>query len=62
MTPKEATKLLDIVKDGDDIDGEEIPEEVVTEALEWTDDIEAYDPPCEAVEAWVEKMRMKGVL
>jgi|APGre2960657423_1045063.scaffolds.fasta_scaffold629913_1 hypothetical protein len=62
MTPKEATKLLDMAKDGDDIDGEEIPEEVVTEALEWTDDIEAYDPPCEAVEAWVEKMRRKGVL
>jgi hypothetical protein len=61
MTPKEATKLLDMAKDGDDIDGEEIPEEVVTEALEWTDDIEAYDPPCEAVEAWVEKMRRKGV-
>ena len=62
MTPKEATKLLDMAKDGDEIDGEEIPEEVVTEALEWTDDIEAYDPPCEAVEAWVEKMRRKGVL
>lgn len=62
MTPKEATKLLDMAKDGDDIDGEEIPEEVVTEALEWTDDIEAYDPPCEAVEAWVDKMRRKGVL
>jgi len=61
MTPKEATKLLDMAKDGDEIDGEEIPEEVVTEALEWTDDIEAYDPPCEAVEAWVEKMRRKGV-
>jgi len=61
MTPKEATKLLDIVKDGDDVDGEEIPEEVVIEALEWTDGIEAYDPPCEAVEAWVEKMRRKGV-
>ena len=61
MTPKEATKLLDMAKDGDDIDGEEIPEEVVTEALEWTDDIDAYDPPCEAVEAWVEKMRRKGV-
>ncbi len=62
MTPKEATKLLDMAKDGDEINGEEIPEEVVTEALEWTDDIEAYDPPCEAVEAWVEKMRRKGVL
>ena len=61
MTPKEATKLLDMAKDGDQIEGEEIPEEVVTEALEWTDDIEAYDPPCEAVEAWVEKMRRKGV-
>jgi len=61
MTPKEATKLLDMAKDGDEIDGEEIPEEVVTEALEWTDDIEAYDPPCEAVEAWVDKMRRKGV-
>jgi hypothetical protein len=56
MTPKEATKLLDMAKDGEDI-----PEEVITEALEWTDDIEAYDPPCEAVEAWVEKMRRKGV-
>jgi hypothetical protein len=62
MTPKEATKLLDMAKDGDEINGEEIPEEVVTEALEWTDDIDAYDPPCEAVEAWVEKMRRKGVL
>jgi hypothetical protein len=34
MTPKEATKLLDMAKDGEDI-----PEEVITEALEWTDDI-----------------------
>jgi len=62
MTPKEANKLLDMAKDGDEIEGEEIPEEVVTEALEWTDDIDAYDPPCEAVEAWVDKMRRKGVL
>jgi hypothetical protein len=62
MTHNEAHKLLDMAKDGDQVEGEEIPEEVVTEALEWTDDIDAYDPPCEAVEAWVEKMRRKGVL
>jgi hypothetical protein len=61
MTHTEANKLLDMAKDGDQVEGEEIPEEVVTEALEWTDDIDAYDPPCEAVEAWVEKMRRKGV-
>jgi hypothetical protein len=61
MTHTEANKLLDMAKDGDQVEGEEIPEEVVTEALEWTDDIDAYDPPCEAVEAWVDKMRRKGV-
>lgn len=56
MNLKEARKLLDMAKNGSFV-----PEEVITEALEWTDDIEAYDPPCEAVEAWVEKMRRKGV-
>jgi hypothetical protein len=61
MTHTEANKLLDMAKDGDQVEGEEIPAEVITEALEWTDDIDAYDPPCEAVEAWVEKMRRKGV-
>ena len=56
MNLKEARKLLDMAKNGS-----YVPEEVITEALEWTDDIDAYDPPCEAVEAWVEKMRRKGV-
>jgi hypothetical protein len=56
MTLKEARRLLDMAKNGSFV-----PEEVITEALEWTDDIDAYDPPCEAVEAWVEKMRRKGV-
>jgi hypothetical protein len=56
MNLKEARKLLDMAKNGSFV-----PEEVITEALEWTDDIDAYDPPCEAVEAWVEKMRRKGV-
>ena len=56
MNLKEARRLLDMAKNGS-----YVPEEVITEALEWTDDIEAYDPPCEAVEAWVEKMRRKGV-
>ena len=56
MNLKEARKLLDMAKNGSFV-----PEEVITEALEWTDDIDAYDPPCEAVEAWVEKMRKKGV-
>ena len=56
MNLKEARKLLDMAKNGSFV-----PEEVITEALEWTDDIDAHDPPCEAVEAWVEKMRRKGV-
>jgi hypothetical protein len=56
MNLKEARRLLDMAKNGS-----YVPEEVITEALEWTDDIDAYDPPCEAVEAWVEKMRRKGV-
>ena len=56
MNLKEARRLLDMAKNGS-----YVPEEVITEALEWTDDIDAYDPPCEAVEAWVEKMRKKGV-
>ena len=56
MTLKEARRLLDMAKNGSFV-----PEDVITEALEWTDDIDAYDPPCEAVEAWVEKMRRKGV-
>ena len=56
MNLREARRLLDMAKNGT-----YVPEEVITEALEWTDDIEAYDPPCEAVEAWVEKMRRKGV-
>jgi hypothetical protein len=56
MNLKEARRLLDMAKNGT-----YVPEEVITEALEWTDDIDAYDPPCEAVEAWVEKMRRKGV-
>lgn len=57
MTHKEAVKLLDMAKDGKDI-----PEEVMTEALEWTDDIDATQPPCEAVEAWVDRLRCEGVL
>lgn len=56
MNLREARKLLDMAKNGT-----YVPQEVITEALEWTDDIDAYDPPCEAVEAWVEKMRRKGV-
>jgi hypothetical protein len=56
MNLREARRLLDMAKNGS-----YVPEEVITEALEWTDDIDAYDPPCEAVEAWVEKMRRKGV-
>ena len=56
MNLKEARRLLDMAKNGT-----YVPEEVIIEALEWTDDIDAYDPPCEAVEAWVEKMRKKGV-
>lgn len=56
MTLKEARRLLDMAKNGS-----YVPTEVITEALEWTEDIDAYDPPCEAVEAWVEKMRRKGV-
>jgi hypothetical protein len=56
MNLREARRLLDMAKNGT-----YVPEEVITEALEWTDDIEAYDPPCEAVEAWVDKMRRKGV-
>jgi hypothetical protein len=56
MNLKEARRLLDMAKNGT-----YVPEEVITEALEWTDDIDAFDPPCEAVEAWVEKMRKKGV-
>jgi hypothetical protein len=56
MNLREARRLLDMAKNGT-----YVPEEVITEALEWTDDIDAYDPPCEAVEAWVEKMRRKGV-
>lgn len=56
MNLREARRLLDMAKNGT-----YVPEEVITEALEWTDDIDAYDSPCEAVEAWVDKMRRKGV-
>lgn len=57
MTHEEAVKLLDMAKDGEDL-----PEEVITEALEWTDDIDASNPPCEAVEAYVDRLRKVGFL
>jgi hypothetical protein len=57
MTNKEANRLLDMARNGRDI-----PEEVITEALEWTDDIEAFNPYCDAVEAYVDKMRKSGLL
>ena len=57
MTHAEAVKLLDMAKDGEDL-----PEEVITEALEWTDDIDAQGPGCDAVEAYVDKLRKVGFL
>ena len=57
MTLTEARKILDKTRDGDDL-----PEEVVTEALEWTEDLDVYTQGCEAVEAYVDKMRKEGVL
>lgn len=57
MTLDEAIKLLGLSREGG-----QVPEEVVTEALITTGELQVVESPCPAVEAWVEQLRSKGLL
>lgn len=58
MTHQEATKMLDMAKDG-----QFIPEDVLTEALYMTGDGNvSTDEPCEEIEEFVHAMRQAGQL
>jgi len=58
MTYQEATKLLDMAKDG-----QPVPEDVLNEALFMTGDGASWrDLPCPDIEAFVEAMRQAGLL
>lgn len=54
MTHQEATKLLDMAKDG-----QPVPEEVLNEALFLTGDTPC---PCPEIEEFVQAMRESGLL
>lgn len=58
MTHQEATKLLDMAKDG-----QPVPEEVLAEALFLTGDGACWrDIPCPDIEEFVQAMREAGQL
>jgi hypothetical protein len=58
VTHQEATKILDMAKDG-----QPIPEDVLTEALFMTGDAACWlDIPCPDVAAFVQDMREAGLL
>lgn len=57
MTQQEATKLLDMRRDGMDM-----PQEVVIEALAITDDLSMVEPPSIALEMYVQQLRERGIL
>jgi len=58
MNHQEATKILDMAKDG-----QPIPEDVLTEALFMTGDAACWrDIPCPDVDAFVKDMREAGYL
>lgn len=58
MTHQEATKILDMVKDG-----QPIPEDVLSEALFMTGDAASWlDIPCPDVAAFVQALREAGAL
>lgn len=57
MTNQEASRLLDMRRDGMDM-----PVDVVTEALALTDDLSMVEPPAPSLELYVQKLREKGVL
>lgn len=58
MTHQEATRLLDMAKDG-----QPIPEDVLTEALYMTGDGACWrDLPCPEIESFVDDMRKAGLL
>lgn len=58
MTHQEATRLLDMAKDG-----QPIPEDVLSEALWLTGDGACWrDLPCPEIEEFVQAMRESGLL
>lgn len=57
MTHQEANKILDMRRDGADM-----PEDIVTEALALTDELTMVEPPSPALEAYVQKLRDRGLL
>jgi hypothetical protein len=58
MTHQEATKLLDMAKDG-----QPVPEDVMTEALYMTGDGACWrDLPCHDIEEFLADMRKAGLL
>lgn len=57
MTQQEANKILDLRRDGVDM-----PQEVITEALALTDELSMVEPPSPSLEAYVQKLRERGLL
>jgi hypothetical protein len=58
MTHQEATRLLDMAKDG-----QPVPEDVMTEALYMTGDGACWrDLPCHDIEEFLADMRKAGLL
>lgn len=57
MTNQEASRLLDLRRDGMDM-----PMDVVTEALALTDDLSMVEPPAPSLELYVQALREKGIL
>ena len=57
MTQQEATKILDMRRDGMDM-----PQDVVTEALALTDDLSMVEPPAPSLEMYVQQLRDRGIL
>lgn len=57
MTHQDATRLLDLRREGMDM-----PQQVVTEALAITEDLSMVEPPAPTLELYVEQLRQRGLL
>ena len=57
MTNQEASRLLDMRRDG-----MEMPMDVITEALALTDDLSMVEPPSPSLELYVQTLRERGIL
>ena len=57
MTHQDATRLLDLRREGMDM-----PQQVVNEALAITEDLSMVEPPAPSLELYVEQLRQRGLL